>query len=67
MAMFGVFFFWASYHTLESRKITAGRVLCAVLLLWIALCSVAPLVIQVAVLLKKRKSAAAIRAKGAIR
>ena len=68
MAVFGVFFFWASYHALESQKITLGRIIYAVLLLWVALCSVAPLVIQVAVLVKKkRKAAAAIRARGAIR
>jgi hypothetical protein len=68
MAVFGVFFFWASYQAIVSQKITVGRIIYAVLLLWVALCSVAPLVIQIAVFMKKkREAAAAIRAKGAIR
>jgi predicted PurR-regulated permease PerM len=67
MAAFGVFFLWASYHTLESRKFTVGSVLLAVLMLWCAICSFVPLAVQLAVFAKKKRQAsAAARAKGAV-
>jgi hypothetical protein len=55
MAAFGVFFFWAAYHTLESQKVTPGRILYAVLLFWVALCSIAPVIVQLAVVVKGRR------------
>jgi len=61
MALFGVFFFWAAYHSLESRKITPGRILYALMLVWVALFSIAPFLIQVALFVKKRKERIAVK------
>ncbi len=62
-AAFGAFFLWASYHTLESQKITPGRILYSVLLCFAGLCSIAPLILQLAVIVKKKRASAAEAAK----
>jgi hypothetical protein len=54
-AAFGVFFLWASYHTLESQKVTPGRILYAVLLCFGGLCSIVPLILQLYLRTRKKE------------
>jgi predicted PurR-regulated permease PerM len=54
-AAFGVFLLWACYNTLENQKISAGRILFAVLLFLGGLLSIVPLGLQIALRMKKRR------------
>ncbi len=58
MGAFGIFFLWASYHTLEGRKLTVGFIVYAAILCLVSLSSIVPLALQLVVFVKKRKAAA---------